>query len=135
MVGRLTSPKSIRIFFCTKLILSGDDIICIKAHHHMHRHAFQCNDMNYCSFGALVSLNVYLGRSSCQAVLYQEVFCRCPQLVFYLTPIDIFHLRLAEEQSNIHQLSPAQTLENRTIHPMWLLWPSSNWSCELRWSS
>ena len=131
VVGRLTSLKSIRIFFCTKLILSEDDIICIKAHHH--QDTSPCNDMNYCSLGAVVSLNVSLGRSSCQAVLYQEAFCRCPRLVFYLTPIDIFHLRLAEEQSNIHQLGSGQTVLNRTIHPMWLLWPI--WSCELRWSS
>ena len=99
MVGRLTSLKSIRTFFCTKLILSEDDIIYIKAH--QYRYIFSCNDMNYCSFEAVVSLNVSLGRSSCQAVLYQEALCRCPRLVFYLTPIDIFHLRLAEEQSNI----------------------------------
>ena len=77
-------------------------MICIKAH--QHRHTLSSTDMNYCSFEAVVSLNVYLGRSSCQAVLYQEVLCRCPQLVFHLTPIDIFHLRLAEEQSNIPQL-------------------------------
>ena len=102
MVGRLTSLKSIRNCFCTKLILSEDDIIYIKAHDY--QDTSPCNDMNYCSFGAVVSLNVSLGRSSCQAVLYQEALCRCPQLVFHLTPIDIFHLRLAKEQSNIPQL-------------------------------
>ena len=99
MVGRLASLKSRRILFCTKLIVSEDDIICVKAYHY--RDTFPCNDMNCCSFEAVVSLNVYLGRSSRQVVLYQEALCRCPRLVFHLTPIDIFHLRLAEEESNI----------------------------------
>ena len=128
MVGRLTSLKSIRIFFCTKLILSEDDIICIKAHHH--QDTIPCNDMNYCSFGAVVSLNVYLGRSSCQAFLSQEALCRCPRLVFHLIPIDIFHLRLAEEESNIPQaeLGSRQTMLNGTIHPTWL-WSNAKWTC------
>ena len=86
------------------------------------------SDLSCCSLAAVVSLDKYLWRNIGQAVLDQEALCNCSWLISHLiSSTDIFHLWLAEEQSNISRMHFRGTLWHRTVHPMWLFWPNPYW--------